>query len=135
MTITHDVINQVPPLQGHDVADSAALLEGVEREGAAWALDSLHEVGELAGRQETRELGRLVEAHPPVLHTHDRYGHRVDTVEYNPAWHSLMTTAVELGLHGAPWRDKRTGAHVARAAKLFVWTQVDAGHTCPISMT
>jgi len=135
MTTTHEVTNQVPPLQGHDVADVPALLEGVEREGAGWALESLHDVGGLAGRPESQELGRRAEAHPPVLRTHDRYGHRVDTVDYDPAWHQLMTTAVERGLHAAPWRDGRVGVHVARAASFLVWSQVDAGIGCPISMT
>ena len=135
MTATHEVTNQVPPLQGHDAADVPALLEGVEREGAGWALDGLHAVGELVGRPETQELGRLAEAHRPVLHTHDRYGHRGDTVDHDPAYHRLMATAVDLGLHGAPWRDERPGAHVARAATFLLWSQVDAGHGCPISMT
>ena len=135
MTTTHEVRNQVPPLQGHDVADVPALLEGVARDGAGWALGSLHDVGVLAGRPQSQELGRLAEAHAPVLRTHDRYGHRIDAVDYDRAWHELMATAVELGLHGAPWRDERDGAHVARAAKLLVWMQVDAGHACPISMT
>jgi putative acyl-CoA dehydrogenase len=135
MTTTHEVFNQVPPLAGHDAADVPALLEAVEREGAGWCLESLHEVGELVGRPETQELGRLAEAHPPRLHTHDRYGHRIDSVEYDPSYHQLMATAVRLGLHGAAWRDDRAGAHVARAATFFVWGQTDPGHGCPISMT
>jgi putative acyl-CoA dehydrogenase len=135
MTTTHEVTNQVPPLQDQDVADVPALLEGVEREGAGWAIESLHEFGELAGRPDTQELGRRAETHTPVLRTHDRYGHRIDAVEYDPAWHSLMATAVEHGLHAAPWRDDRVGAHVARAASVLIWTQVDAGVGCPISMT
>jgi putative acyl-CoA dehydrogenase len=69
-----------------------------------------------------------------VLRTHDRYGHRIDEVEFHPAWHELMRTAVEHGLHAAPWAAGRAGAHVARAAKFYVW-RVDAGHGCPISMT
>ena len=135
MSTTHEVTNQVPPLAGHNAADVPALLEAVEREGAGWASERLHEVGELVGRPETQELGRLAEAHPPVLHTHDRYGHRVDEVRYDPAYHRMMDTAVRLGLHGAPWRDDRPGAHVARAATMLVWGQTDPGHGCPISMT
>ena len=69
------------------------------------------------------------------LRTHDRYGHRVDEVEFHPAWHQLMDVAVAEGLAGAPWADDRPGAHVARAAGFFVWGQVEAGHGCPISMT
>jgi putative acyl-CoA dehydrogenase len=132
---THDVRNQVPPLAGHDVAADPALLEAVEREGAGWAAAELHELGLLAGRAETAELARLANEHPPVLRTHDRYGNRIDEVEFHPAWHALMDTAVGHGLHAAPWADPRPGAHVARAAKFYVWSQAEAGHGCPISMT
>lgn len=131
---THEVFNQVPPLVGHDTAADPALLEGIEREGAAWALDEIHEVGRLAGTEEAREWGRLAERVPPRLHTHDRWGRRVDEVEYVPAYHRLMETAVTHGIHAAPWADDRPGAHVARAAKFYAWN-VDAGHGCPISMT
>jgi len=132
--MTHEVFNQVPPLVGHDTAADPVLLEGVEREGAGWAIDELHQLGRLAGSAEAQGWGRLAERVPPRLLTHDRYGHRIDEVEYVPAYHQLMTTAVEHGLHGAPWADDRPGAHVARAAKFMTWS-VDAGHGCPISMT
>ncbi|MEB3966557.1 acyl-CoA dehydrogenase family protein [Streptomyces kunmingensis] len=132
---THEVTNQVPPLTGHDVAADPALLEGLRREGAAWAEPELHELGLLAGSEKVQEWGRLAERNHPVLHTHDRYGHRVDEVEFHPYWHELMTVAVERGLHAAPWADSRPGAHVARAAKIYVWGQADPGHLCPVSMT
>jgi len=132
--MTHEVFNQVPPLVGHDTAADPVLLEGVEREGAGWAIDELHELGRLAGSHEAQQLGRLAERVPPRLLTHDRYGHRIDEVEYVPAYHELMTTSVGHGLHAAPWADDRPGAHVARAAKFMTWS-VDAGHGCPISMT
>jgi putative acyl-CoA dehydrogenase len=131
---THEVLNQVPPLVGHDTSDDRALREGLEREGAGWALAEISELGRLAGTAEAQHLGRVAERDKPILHTHDRYGHRVDEVEYTPAYHELMRTAVSHGLHGAPWADDRPGAHVARAAKFAVWN-VDAGHGCPISMT
>jgi putative acyl-CoA dehydrogenase len=131
---THEVTNQVPPLVGHDTAQDAALLAAVEREGAGWALDDIHALGRLAGTKEAQDWGRIAEKHPPVLTTHDRYGNRIDEVDYIPAYHSLMDTAVSHGLHAAPWADERPGAHVARAAKFLVWN-VDAGHGCPISMT
>lgn len=134
MSTTHEVTNQVPPLVGHDTAQDPALLAAVEREGAGWALDEISALGRLAGSEEAQEWGRLAERVPPVLRTHDRYGHRVDVVDYVPAYHDLMRTAVEHGLHAAPWADERPGAHVARAAKFLVWN-VDAGHGCPISMT
>ncbi|MFY1661852.1 isovaleryl-CoA dehydrogenase [Micromonospora sp. WMMD1274] len=131
---THDVVNQVPPMVGHDTADDPALRDGVAREGAGWALSGLHELGRLAGGEEAAEHGRLANEHPPVLRTHDRYGHRIDEVEFHPSWHELMRTAVGHGLHAAPWADDRPGAHVARAAGFYLW-RPDAGHGCPISMT
>ena len=131
---THEVLNQVPPLVGHDTSADPVLRAGLEREGAGWALEEISVLGRLAGSAEAQQLGRLAERHRPVLHTHDRYGHRVDEVEYTPAYHQLMQTAVAHGLHGAPWADDQPGAHVARAAKFMVWN-VDAGHGCPISMT
>src|SRR6266568_5244770 len=135
MPSTHEVTNQVPPLVDFDAADHPALLEGLRREGAGWAEDELRALGRLAGSAQAQEWGRLAERHHPVLHTHDRWGHRVDEVEYDPAYHELMRVAVANGLHAAPWLDDRPGAHVARAAKLLTWGQTDAGHTCPISMT
>lgn len=134
MTTTHEVTNQVPPLVGHDTSADPALLEGIEREGAGWALPEIREVGRLAGTSEAMEWGRLAERVPPRLLTHDRYGRRIDEVEYVPAYHRLMETAVGHGIHAAPWADDRPGAHVARAAKFYAWN-VDAGHGCPISMT
>jgi putative acyl-CoA dehydrogenase len=133
---THEVTNQPPPLSGHDVFGSdAALAEGVARHGAGWALDELGQLGQEAGSEYAQELGRQANGHPPVLRTHDRYGHRVDVVTYHPAYHELMATAIGHGLHAAPWADDRAGAHVARAAKVITWYQVDGGHICPISMT
>ncbi|GAA1075109.1 acyl-CoA dehydrogenase family protein [Kitasatospora arboriphila] len=132
---THEVTNQVPDPYGHDVAADPALLAALHRAGAGWAEDELHELGRLAGSEEADTWGRLANENPPVLRTHDRYGHRVDEVEFHPYWHRLMDTAVRYGLHAAPWADDRPGAHTARAAKFYVWGQVEAGHTCPISMT
>ncbi len=131
---THTVTNQVPPLVDYDVADSPMLLEALHREGAGWAEEQVHALGRLSGSQEAQRLGELAERNHPVLHTHDRFGHRIDEVEYDPAYHQLMTTAIEHGLHSSPWTDPRPGAHVARSAGVSAWT-VDAGHMCPIAMT
>ena len=133
-TATHDVFNQAPPLVDYDAADDPALLDGLVREGGGWALEEVHELGRLTGCAQAQDWGRQANENPPVLHTHDRYGHRVDQVEFHPAWHELMNVAVSHGIHGAPWSDPRPGAHVARAAKFYAW-RVDAGHGCPISMT
>jgi putative acyl-CoA dehydrogenase len=135
MPPTHEVTNQVPPLVGHDVANDPALLEGLRREGGAAAEAELHTLGRLAGSEQAQEWGRLAHAHPPVLRTHDRFGHRIDEVEFTPAWHSLMEVATANGIHATPWSTNKPGDHVARAAKMYVWGQVEPGHTCPISMT
>jgi putative acyl-CoA dehydrogenase len=128
--------NQVPPLVDYDVYSSdVALVEGVARHGGGFAQDRLVTLGRQAGTAVAQEWGRLANDYPPVLHTHDRYGNRVDEVEFHPAWHELMTVAIGNGLHASPWVDPRPGAHVARAAAFSVWSQVEGGHSCPISMT
>jgi putative acyl-CoA dehydrogenase len=129
------VLNQVPPLAGFDVADDSALLTALDREGGGWATTELHELGVLAGSADIQEHARLANINKPVLRTHDTRGLRVDEVDFHPSWHALMGIAVSHGLHAAPWADPRPGAHVARAAKFMVWTQAEAGHGCPISMT
>jgi len=135
--VTHEVLNQVPPLAGYDVADDPALIDALRREGVGdpTELRGLHELGELAGAAATQDLARLANEHPPVLRTHDSRGNRIDEVEFHPAWHELMAVAVGHGMHAAPWRSDTPGAHVARAARFYVWTQAEAGHGCPISMT
>ncbi|WP_072805382.1 acyl-CoA dehydrogenase family protein [Rhodococcoides yunnanense] len=132
---THEVFNQVPDLLPYDTSEDSSLLEGLERHGAQWALGELRELGDLAGSVEVQQWGRLANEYPPVLHTHDRYGNRIDEVEFHPHWHDLMAVAVANGLHATPWQCDRPGAHVARAAKFYAWGQADAGHMCPISMT
>jgi putative acyl-CoA dehydrogenase len=133
---THDVTNQPPPLEDYDVfAADAALVEAVEREGAGWAADDLHALGRLAGSPEAVEWGFLANRNPPELRTHDRFGNRIDEVAYHPAYHELMRVAVGHGLHASPWAVDRPGAHVARAAGFVTWSQVEAGHGCPVSMT
>ena len=133
--MTHDVFNQPPALVDYDVAEDVALLDSVRREGADWSLDDLHALGRRAGEAEPRRWADEANAYPPKLRTHDRYGNRVDEVDFHPAWHELMRTAVEAGLAGAAWGSDHKGAHAARAAALYTWSQVEAGHTCPISMT
>ncbi|MFI1374074.1 acyl-CoA dehydrogenase family protein [Streptomyces longwoodensis] len=132
---THAVSNQPPPLAPYDASDDAALLEGLRREGAGWAEEGIRRLGRRAGSAQAQEWGELANRHAPVLRTHDRYGHRVDEVDFHPSWHELMRVAVEEGLAGAPWADARPGAHVARTAGGLVWGHTEAGHGCPTSMT
>jgi putative acyl-CoA dehydrogenase len=126
MAATHEVFNQSVPLQRHSAASNdLALMEALEREGAAWALDDVVAFGARVGDPGVIALGELAHACPPVLRAFDRYGHRIDEVDYHPAYHQLMAEAVANGLHTGPWSDGRPGAHVARAAKVALWTQVN----------
>ncbi|MEU5576858.1 MULTISPECIES: acyl-CoA dehydrogenase family protein [Streptomyces] len=134
---THTVTNQAPPLVGYDVfASDRALVEGVERHLDPELLDSAREdlslLGRSAGSAQAQEWGALANAYPPVLRTHDRYGNRIDEVDFHPSWHRLLGKAVGGGLTTA-W--SRPGGHVRRAAGFLVWTQVEGGHGCPVSMT
>ncbi|MFI9306285.1 acyl-CoA dehydrogenase family protein [Streptomyces triculaminicus] len=135
MSPTHDVFNQAPPLTGFSTADDPALLEALRRDGGDWGEAEVRELGARAGSPEVQDWARMAEANPPVLHTHDRYGHRLDEVEFHPAWHQLMAAAVESGQHAAPWAEARPGGHLVRAAKFYAWAQAEAGHGCPVSMT
>jgi putative acyl-CoA dehydrogenase len=133
---THDVFNQVPPLQGLDLFSSnLPLVEATQREGGGWVCARAAELGQLIGGQ-PMEWGRLANENRPVLKTHDRYGHRIDEVEFHPAWHSLMKLGVQHELHALPWRHAdQDGAHVARAALYMTAMQAEAGFACPITMT
>ncbi|GAA2403915.1 acyl-CoA dehydrogenase family protein [Streptomyces coeruleofuscus] len=132
---THDVTNQAPPLTPYDASEDTALLEGLRREGAGWAEEDLRRLGRQAGSVQAQEWADLAHRHQPELQTHDRYGNRVDEVEFHPSWHHLMRTAIAEGLAASPWADDRAGAHVARTAGGLVWGHTEAGHGCPTSMT
>src|SRR3954453_8457717 len=133
---THEVTNQSPPLAGYNVFSAdRVLVEAVRREGADWAEARISEVGEIAGSEHVQALGAQANENPPRLKTHDRYGHRVDTVDFHPAWHELMAFAGEHELHCSPWKDPRPGAHVARGAAFMCFSQAEAGVGCPTSMT
>ncbi len=128
--------NQPPPLVDYNLFEAdLPLRESLEREGASWAHDWVHELGQLAGTQQAIDSGFQANQYPPVLHTHDRFGNRIDEVEFHPAWHELMKVAIGHGLHALPWREHRPGAHAARAAGFYIWSQVEGGHGCPVSMT
>ncbi len=135
-TDTHDVLNQAPPIPDRDAfSTDAPLVEAVRRHGASSHLSRLTDLGRSAGAESWRLRGAEANRDLPRLRSHDRYGHRVDVVDFNPAWHDLMRFSVSWGLHGAPWVSTEPGAHVARAAGFITWTQVEPGHLCPISMT
>jgi putative acyl-CoA dehydrogenase len=133
---THRVANQAPPLADVDVFSSnLPLVQATTREGAAWALERAAALGRVIGGKPQQYWGRLANENKPVLKTHDRYGNRIDEVEFHPAWHNLMKLGVEHELHALPWRDTRDGAHAARAAMYMTAMQAEAGFACPITMT
>jgi putative acyl-CoA dehydrogenase len=134
---THTVTNQPPPLLGYDVFDAdRALVAAVERHLDPELLDEargeLSALGRAAGSAQLHEWAIQANENPPTLRTHDRYGHRVDEVDFHPAWHRLLGKGVSAGLTAA-WA--RPGGHVRRAAGFVLWTQVEAGNGCPLSMT
>ena len=133
---THEVLNQPPPLVDYNLFTTDRILaDALEREGAVWAKPKLEQFGRLAGTEEAIRWGFQANENPPILHTHDRFGHRIDEVEFHPAWHDLMRLSVKHGLASLPWAEPKQGAHVARAALMLLASQNEAGHTCPVSMT
>ena len=128
-------MNQPPPLVDYDLfSANRPLVEALEREGGGYGREQAEALGQALGG-EPLEWGRLANEHPPVLRTHDRFGNRIDEVEFHPSWHALMQLGVETGVHALPWREPVPGAHVARAAMFVTWSQVESGTGCPLSMT
>ncbi len=136
MPPTHVVINQVPPLVGHDVSAADPALHAALGAAGAPLNDDQQALAADAGSAEFTEAVQLAETNPPVLRTHDRSGVRVDEIEYHPAWHQLMARAVDAGLQAAPWAPgSGERAHLRRATGFYLWTQTESGHLCPISMS
>ncbi|EST34655.1 acyl-CoA dehydrogenase family protein [Streptomyces roseochromogenus] len=136
-TPTHTVTNQPPPLVGYDLFSAdRALVAAVGRHTGPEVLDEVRAelslLGRSAGSAQLQEWGVQANEHPPRLRTHDRYGHRIDEVDFHPAWHRLLGKGVSAGLTAA-WN--RPSGHVRRAAGFLIWTQVEAGNCCPLSMT
>ncbi|HET6328401.1 MAG TPA: isovaleryl-CoA dehydrogenase [Planctomycetaceae bacterium] len=133
---THRVENQPPALENYNAfTTDIALREAVMREGGGWGFDRLTRFGELVGSARVITWGQQANRFPPILRTHDRFGHRVDEVEFHPAWHELMTIGVEHEAHALAWRSPKNGAHVVRAALEFLLYQQEAGVGCPLTMT
>ena len=133
---THAVSNLSNELCNYNMyTQDTALVESVRREGGQSAEAGLAEFGALTGSADYLELGHLANKFQPEFDTHDRFGNRIDLVKFHPAYHQLMKTSIEHGLHASPWTAPGAGAHVARAARTYLHTQVEAGHGCPITMT
>lgn len=137
MPATHDVLNQPPLLEDYNLYLTDPVLDrAIAAEGGQESREMLVGFGERVGSAEVFEWGFLANTNDPVLHTHDRYGTRIDAVEFHPSWHSLMDLAISNGLHSLPWEDSHNdNGQVTRTALLYMSSQVEAGHFCPISMT
>jgi putative acyl-CoA dehydrogenase len=133
---THEVTNQSFPLEDYDAYGlDTPLTQAMEREGGAWVAEKLSAYGKVVGSGEMIELGARANRHPPELRTHDRFGHRIDEIDYHPAYHELMRRAMAHEVHSIAWRHAGPGAHVAHAGLLYLHTQAEAGTGCPLTMT
>ncbi len=133
---THTVHNVPGPLDEYDLfATDPGLRAAVLREAGEWVLQPCAELGARLGNAETFALGASANAHPPRLCAFDRYGRRIDEVEFHPAYHALMALAVEHRIPSIAWTERRRGAHVAHAALGYLFTQIEAGVLCPMAMT
>ena len=134
--LNQDVLNQPEPFEEIDLwSTDRPLQEAVDRGGAAWVVPEAQAMGLWAGSAEALLLGRQANRATPELKTHDRFGRRVDQVEFHPAWHRLMRRGIEAGAHSLAWTDERPGAHVARHALMYLRHQVEEGASCPLTMT
>lgn len=133
---THYVENQPEwRVDLDEFAANAPLVAAVEAFGAGWASDGLHEAGTLVGSLDFQRDAERANTHTPVLSAHDRWGFRLDEVEYDPSYHRILGAALARGAHTSAWADPRPGAHTARAAMFMLFAQVEPGHACPVSMT
>ena len=133
---THEVTNQPPPLQDYSVYEvDVPLMEGVARGKADWAEETIRGLGAKAGSEEYIHIGYLANKHIPELRAHDRFGNRVDEIDFHPAYHEIMRLGMAEEVHALPWNHQRPGAHVARAAKHYILGQIEPGPGCPLTMT
>lgn len=136
MSTTHDVFNQAPARTGvNEYTSHVALTEAVDVYGGGWATDQLAAAGALVGQADFQRDAELANTILPKLISHDRWGHRIDDIEFHPAYHRIIGDAIAHGAHTSCWSDPRDGAHVARAAMFMQFGQIEPGHACPVSMT
>ena len=133
---THEVTNMPPYLGDQDLWGSdLALREGIEREGGGWAANKLATFGKTAGSSEIFEKADQANKHTPEIKTFDRYGMRVNQVEFHPAYHDLMAAAIENEVPSFAWNHPQPGAQVVRAALTYMFNQPEGGVLCPMAMT
>src|SRR3984957_965043 len=132
---THEVLNQPPALADYDpFSADLALQEALDREGGGWGRERTRELALILGSSEALDHAKRAQRNIPILRTHDRYGHRVDEIDYDPSMHWMLRLGVERELNSLPWRDPRDGAHVVRAALFHLFNQLDTGPCCPMSI-
>jgi putative acyl-CoA dehydrogenase len=133
---THEVLNQPPPLSDYDAFGSDPVLQRIVASfDADWSRERLHKAGRTVGSAHVQELAWHANRHIPELRTHDRFGNRVDRIDFHPAWDELMALAIGQETHSLAWTEARSGAQVARAALSYLWNQGENGICCPIGMT
>ncbi len=140
MQTTHDVLNQATALVDYNLlSGNRPLLASLKFNAPNLDIAELSRLGRTLGTAEMQTHARLANVHPPQLHSHDRFGHRIDQVEFHPSYHALMDAAVGAGLHGTPWAEStnqvNAHAHVKRAAGFMLFTELEPSVLCPISMT
>ena len=133
---THDVVNQAPALTDYDAyAHDPTLAKILAVYDADWFAPKAHEIGKRVGSARVQELARQANRNLPELRTHDRWGHRIDQIEFHPAWHELMSLGMRDEFHCLCWNKPRAGAQIARAAISYLWNQGENGICCPLAMT
>ncbi len=134
--VTHEVTNQPPPLAGYNAwTGDRVLAAAAKRADAGWIATEATAMGELVGSERMQLLADQANRYGPVLRTHDRFGHRIDSVDFHPAYHELMGLAFGAGLHSLAWTAKKDGAFAARATLNYLWNQGEQGISCPVTMT
>ena len=131
---THEVKNQASPATGFNAFSGDAVLTAAIAREAPWAAERCAALGALAGDEQVQEAARLANKHLPELKTHDRFGHRIDWVEFHPSWHQLMALAYRHEVHSLAWTARETQPHFARAMLSYLWNQVEHGTGCPTGM-
>jgi putative acyl-CoA dehydrogenase len=131
---THEVLNQALPASGFNAFSGDAVLRAAIAREAPWAASRCEALGAVAGDEDVQELARLANRHIPELKTHDRFGNRIDWVDFHPSWHELMTLAWKHEVPNLAWRTQEKNGHFARAVLSYLWNQVEHGTACPTGM-
>ena len=130
-----EVLNQPPPLEGYDAYGADPWLKAaVRRAGASWIDGAAHDLGRFVASAEAHSHAAAANRHTPALMTHDRFGRRIDLVDYHPSYHALMSRAIGSGVHSLAWKHP-AGGFTARAALFYLWNQLEQGTACPVTMT